>query len=1240
MSQLAKQLIAVAKYHKLKYLDLGNCGLNGELPEELFDQYFVENLQWLSLGNRFVRGIEVVIIKPDTDLGAQIVSTSNKGEPNDFSGTESCFERLEHLKNLKILSIGYLDRSGKLFDASFLQYCPKVEHLGLWGNQFTNFNTFPKLPKLKYLSLAYNKIKSVKDFPCFPQLTILDMGQNEISTLEKTENWQQLIQLDIKDNLIVKIENLNNLPKLEKLDLSNNEIAKIENLDNLSNLQVLYLENNQINNIENLENLPNLLGLNLSVNQISKIENLNKVNGLIGIDLSHNRISKIENLNLLPKLTDLVLSYNKIFILENLNELPSLIWLSLSKNSIVNIENSIDLPCLEDLYLKDNQIAKLKNLDKLPKLIRLDLENNKLAKIENLDNLVNLQVLNLKFNQLTKIENLEKLPNLKKLDLSINKITSHISLSFLNLFPELDSLNISGNSIVNIPISIIDGNNCLQYLLDYLYDLEEGSGPNNEVKLLLIGNGNVGKTQIAKRLAFTTNFVFDEQHHSTHAISLLQRNLPCPQLLQQGLQLNIWDFGGQDIYHATHRLFMRTRALFVLVWDKESETTPHHTWRSREYKNEQLLYWLSYTRYFGEGSPVLVVQNKLDAGAQMPDQYPIPVQDELKMQFPAIADFIAVSAKTGTSFILLEEVIGLLFTQNEALHNELIKQLPRSWLKVRNRIRQEQGKTDGLKVTDFANFQNWCKEAGIEKSAQTLVDFFHNTGVFFCRSKYFSGRIILDQAWAIEAVYKILDRQGKYIELLEYYQGKIKYNTICKIWADNTDDERKLFLDFMISSELCFETTPNKQWNTPLKERTFIVPQLLPEKEPEFIGTEQDYFQANVSLPLSYDFLPSVFIQRFIIKAHLFSLHQYMWQHGIGIKHENNAFAVVRASYTPTYSITIHYNEAAVKGGLLKSIQEELEKLENEDKNIPQPLKEKSGLEALSRYRTHNKDTNMANEQIQTLISQGKIKEALSRILQTDSEITQLQSRLSTLEQQERMGTISTAEANLERNRIRHALLGWLDLNNTENNFIEPIKKVVVNSATQKTVLFICSSPSDVTVLNFGDEFKKIEDALNTSRNRDKYKIEIKTAVQFDQLSRLLLHFKPNVLHLSMHSSLEQGGLLFQDQDGKKHSLSPESFCKMLNNGFKNNPLDLLVLSACNSQIHAKLIDKAAKQVIGMNDFISDEAAAYYASQFYEIYFDHADVDSAHETAITNLEANYRLENHLHYSQVPYIQNN
>ena len=35
--------------------------------------------------------------------------------------------------------------------------------------------------------------------------------------------------------------------------------------------------------------------------------------------------------------------------------------------------------------------------------------------------------------------------------------------------------------------------------------------------------------------------------------------------------MNIWDFGGQEIYYATHQFFLTKRSLYVLVIDNRKE---------------------------------------------------------------------------------------------------------------------------------------------------------------------------------------------------------------------------------------------------------------------------------------------------------------------------------------------------------------------------------------------------------------------------------------------------------------------------------------------------------------------------------------------------------------------------------------------------------------------------------------------------------------------------------------------
>ena len=55
-------------------------------------------------------------------------------------------------------------------------------------------------------------------------------------------------------------------------------------------------------------------------------------------------------------------------------------------------------------------------------------------------------------------------------------------------------------------------------------------------------------------------------------------------------------------------------------------------------------------------------------------------------------------------------------------------------------------------------FRALCDETGGIVSWEHALDYFHQTGVVFYRQDLFSDRIILDQNWALDAVYAVFHR--------------------------------------------------------------------------------------------------------------------------------------------------------------------------------------------------------------------------------------------------------------------------------------------------------------------------------------------------------------------------------------------------------------------------------------------------------------------------------------------------
>ena len=169
----------------------------------------------------------------------------------------------------------------------------------------------------------------------------------------------------------------------------------------------------------------------------------------------------------------------------------------------------------------------------------------------------------------------------------------------------------------------------------------------------MLGNGRVGKTQLCRRLLGEP---YDESVASTHGITIRHWELTeTPDGVPA--RVHLWDFGGQDIYHSTHVLFLRGRAMFLVAWTPAMEDLGSHVHAGLEFRNHPLSYWISQVAEFaGEGSPLIVVQTQAD---RLAGRAPLP--EAAQQMVSGFTTHVALdhSAATGRGQDDLEEAIAV-----------------------------------------------------------------------------------------------------------------------------------------------------------------------------------------------------------------------------------------------------------------------------------------------------------------------------------------------------------------------------------------------------------------------------------------------------------------------------------------------------------------------------------------------------------------------------------------------------
>jgi small GTP-binding protein len=497
----------------------------------------------------------------------------------------------------------------------------------------------------------------------------------------------------------------------------------------------------------------------------------------------------------------------------------------------------------------------------LSNLSTLSLSGNTITDISFLQGLKNLRELDLRFSQLTDISFLKGLENLKYLNLIGNKI-SELPEAIANLGLEIDvdsdwverrGLYLKGNPLKRPPIEIIrKGKKAIKA---YFKSLEGEKEALNEVKVLLVGDGGAGKTSLVKQLLGKK---FDKYESQTHGINIEPWDI---KVGENNIKVRFWDFGGQEIMHATHQFFLSKRSLYILVLDGR--------------KDEKTEYWLKHIESFGGDSPALVVINKIDTNPGFDVNQPF-----LQGKYKNIKGFYRVSCANKNGIEEFSQALGKELSKVEMLQTTWAT----SWFNVKTKLEKMKDH-----FINYEQYKEMCIKENITDAIgqDTLVEFLNDLGVVLHFKEFdLEDTHVLEPKWVTEAVYKIIN-SGELVEC----SGVLNIRDLDKILEKKTEedyyypkDKYRYIITLMKKFEICYG----------IDDETVLIPDLLAVQEPPI---ELDYSTA-LKFIIDYEFLPRSVMPRFIVNMHKDIKGDLQWRTGVVLEDRDFlSTAVVKADH-------------------------------------------------------------------------------------------------------------------------------------------------------------------------------------------------------------------------------------------------------------------------------------------------------------------------------------------------------
>jgi len=145
-------------------------------------------------------------------------------------------------------------------------------------------------------------------------------------------------------------------------------------------------------------------------------------------------------------------------------------------------------------------------------------------------------------------------------------------------------------------------------------------------------------------------------------------------------------------------------------------------------------------------------------------------------------------------------------------------------------------------------------------------------------------------------------------------------------------------------------------------------------------------------------------------------------------------------------------------------------------------------------------------------------------------------------------------------------------------------------------ILFLSANPWSTSRILVDEEAREIFEKLSEGPYGDRFELAKHTAIRPTDLQRLLMLYKPHIVHFSGHGS-KTHKIILEGAPGRGKQVDPQGLVDVFR--LYRDHVRLVLLNACFTEAQARALTEVIDYAVGITKMIGDKAGVTFAGAFY-----------------------------------------